>query len=184
MVSHGDQRRRFDMYEEGLITKKEAIEMVELDHLNQLIHPAFKETEEDYIDAKISTGLAASPGVLSGRGLFSSEDVLEMKKANPKEGVILCRVETSAEDVSGMHASNGFLTQNGGMTSHAAVAAADGAYHALSGVATMRVDEAKKEAYFYNSESISPANLIATVKSGDWISLDGGEGYVINRKLK
>ena len=77
-----------DMYEEGLITKKEAIEMVELDHLNQLIHPAFKETEEDYIDAKISTGLAASPGCAVGRVAFSSEDVLEMKKANPKEGVI------------------------------------------------------------------------------------------------
>jgi len=173
-----------DMYEEGLITKAEAIEMVELDHLNQLIHPAFKETEEEYEDAKISTGLAASPGAAVGRVAFSSEDVLAMKKANPKEGVILCRVETSAEDVSGMHASNGFLTQNGGMTSHAAVVARGWGLPCVSGVATMRVDEAKKEAYFYSSESISPANLIATVKSGDWISLNGGEGFVINRKVE
>mgnify|MGYP001399045025 FL=1 len=172
-----------DMVEEGLITKAEAIDMVELDHLSQLIHPAFKETEEEYESFKISTGLAASPGCAVGRVAFSSEDVLEMKKNNPKEGVILCRVETSAEDVSGMHASNGFLTQNGGMTSHAAVVARGWGLPCVSGVATMRVNEAKKEAYFYKSESISKENLIATIKSGDWISLDGGEGYVINKKV-
>ena len=156
--------------------------MVELDHLNQLIHPAFKETE-DYIDAKISTGLAASPGCAVGRVAFSSEDVLEMKKANPKKSYFVPRRAICRRCFR--HARvQWFLDAKWWddvarcrRRSRMGLTVRFGASPTISG-------RRRRKRRISTTAKASPANLIATVKSGDWISLVGGEGYVINRKVK
>src|SRR5829696_3992883 len=107
-----------ELANEGLITQEEAVSRVEPASLDQLLHPTIDPKAERKV---IATGLPASPGAASGEIVFSSDDAARLKADGRK--VILVRVETSPEDIHGMHAAEGILTTRGGMTSHAAVVA-------------------------------------------------------------
>ncbi len=153
-----------DMAAEGLISHEEAITRVEPASLDQLLHPTIDpEARRDII----GSGLPASPGAATGEIVFSSEAAEEAKAQGRK--VILVRVETSPEDIHGMHAAEGILTTRGGMTSHAAVVARGMGKPCVSGAGGIRVDHRKGE-------------LIAlggTLKEGDTITIDGGNGQVL-----
>ncbi len=154
-----------DMVDEGMITKKEALLRIEAKSLDQLLHPKFDEKE--LAKAKqIGKGLPASPGAAAGKVYFNAEDA---KKAHKhKERVVLVRMETSPEDIEGMHIAEGILTAHGGMTSHAAVVARGMGTTCVSGCKEVDVDEDKKEMYLGG----------CTIHEGDYISLDGVTGNV------
>ena len=152
-----------DLAAEGVITEEEAVGRIEPGALDQLLHPTIDPKAERKI---LATGLPASPGAASGAVVFSSEDAETAKKAGRK--VILVRVETSPEDIHGMHAAEGILTTRGGMTSHAAVVARGMGKPCVSGAGTIRVDYAK------GTFSVGGA----TVKAGDTITIDGAAGQV------
>ena len=126
-----------DMANDGLITKQEAILRIEPASLDQLLHPTLDPKAERKI---VATGLPASPGAASGEIVFSADEAEALKGAGHK--VILVRVETSPEDIHGMHAAEGILTTRGGMTSHAAVVARGMGKPCVSGAGTLRVDYA------------------------------------------
>ncbi len=153
-----------DMANEGLITKEEAVCRIDPASLDQLLHPT--------IDPKaardvIGVGLPASPGAATGEIVFSSDEAEEMKSVGRK--VILVRVETSPEDIHGMHAAQGILTTRGGMTSHAAVVARGMGKPCVSGVGSLRVD--------YRNGTLTA--LGQTFRKGDIITIDGGSGQVL-----
>ena len=127
-----------DMTNEGLIDKAEAIMRVDPVSLEQLLHPALDPNAPREV---VATGLPASPGAASGEIVFSASDAEQMKNAGRK--VILVRIETSPEDILGMHAAEGILTTRGGMTSHAAVVARGMGKPCVSGAGTIRVNYAK-----------------------------------------
>jgi pyruvate,orthophosphate dikinase len=157
-----------DMAAEGLISKEEAVQRVEPASLDQLLHPTIDPSAERNV---IGAGLPASPGAATGEIVFSSEAAEEARKEGRK--VILVRVETSPEDIHGMHAAEGILTTRGGMTSHAAVVARGMGKPCVSGAGGIRVDYRKGE-------------LIAlggTLKEGDLITIDGGNGQVLKGKV-
>ncbi len=149
---------------EGLITQEEAIMRVEPGSLDQLLHPTIDPKAERRV---IATGLPASPGAATGEVVFTSNEAELLKKAGKK--VILVRVETSPEDIHGMHAAEGILTTRGGMTSHAAVVARGMGKPCVSGAGQIRVDYTKKT-FTVGTQ---------TVKAGDFITLDGGTGQVM-----
>src|SRR5690348_4465415 len=120
---------------EGLITREEAIGRIDPGALDQLLHPTIDPNAERKV---IATGLPASPGAASGEIVFSADEA-EALKANDKS-IILVRVETSPEDIHGMHAAEGILTTRGGMTSHAAVVARGMGKPCVSGAGALRVD--------------------------------------------
>ncbi|MBX3541037.1 MAG: pyruvate, phosphate dikinase [Chelatococcus sp.] len=154
---------------EGLITEEEAVTRVEPAALDQLLHPTIDPKAERKV---LATGLPASPGAASGEIVFTSEEAEEAKKAGRK--VILVRVETSPEDIHGMHAAEGILTTRGGMTSHAAVVARGMGKPCVSGAGSLRVDG-------------TAGTMIAagvTLKRGEIITIDGGTGQVLNGKVK
>jgi pyruvate,orthophosphate dikinase len=153
-----------ELASEGLITQDEAVYKVDPASLDQLLHPTIDPNAERKI---ITTGLAASPGAASGQIVFSS-DVAERLKS---EGVpvILVRVETSPEDIHGMHAAEGILTTRGGMTSHAAVVARGMGKPCVSGAGAIRVD--------YDAQTMSAVGQ--TFKKGDIITIDGSTGQVL-----
>ncbi len=153
-----------DMVKEGLIDKKTAIMRVTPDQLDQLLHPMFDPKAEKKVIAK---GLPASPGAATGRVVFHADDAEEWAKRGEK--VILVRLETSPEDVGGMHAAEGILTARGGMTSHAAVVARGMGKTAVVGCGALNVDYAKKQ--------FTVGDIV--VKEGDWISIDGSTGEVM-----
>ena len=124
-----------DLAAEGLITQEEAIGRVEPAALDQLLHPTIDPKAERKV---IASGLPASPGAATGEIVFNSEDAEAARKAERK--CILVRIETSPEDIHGMHASEGILTTRGGMTSHAAVVARGMGKPCVSGVGSIRVD--------------------------------------------
>ncbi len=160
-----------DMYNEGSITKEQALEMIEAKALDQLLHPTFDE-EALKDGVVIAEGLAASPGAGTGKIYFTADEAKEA--AENGEDVILVRSETSPEDIEGMHASNGILTSRGGMTSHAAVVARGMGTCCVAGVEEINVDEDNK-------------TLTANGKvynEGDWISLDGSTGKVYEGSIK
>jgi pyruvate,orthophosphate dikinase len=153
-----------DMVREGLIDKKEAISRISPASLEQLLHPTLDPKAEKKIIAK---GLPASPGAVSGKIVFTAEEA-ELK-AEKGEKVILCRVETSPEDIHGMHAAVGILTTRGGMTSHAAVVARGMGRACVAGAGEVRIDA-------------KAGTLTArghTLKAGDVITLDGAAGEVM-----
>lgn len=157
-----------DMVKEGLISKEEAISRVEPKTLDQLLHPVF----DPKADKKVLTkGLAASPGASCGRVVFSAEDAAEWKARGEK--VILVRIETSPEDVAGMDAAEGILTQRGGMTSHAAVVARGWGKCCVSGCSDIKVD--------YEKATLTIGSTV--VKQGDWLSLNGSTGEVMFGKV-
>jgi pyruvate, orthophosphate dikinase len=153
-----------DMTNEGLIDKAEAITRVDPVSLEQLLHPAL---DPDAPREVVATGLPASPGAASGEIVFSASDAEQMKSAGRK--VILVRIETSPEDILGMHAAEGILTTRGGMTSHAAVVARGMGKPCVSGAGTIRVNYAKA--------TMTAAGR--TFKKGDMLTIDGATGQVI-----
>ncbi|CAA2103970.1 Pyruvate, phosphate dikinase [Methylobacterium bullatum] len=158
-----------DLAAEGLITEEEAIGRVEPAALDQLLHPTIDPKAERKI---IASGLPASPGAATGEIVFNSEDAEAARKAERK--CILVRIETSPEDIHGMHASEGILTTRGGMTSHAAVVARGMGKPCVSGVGTIRVD--------YKAGTLTVAGT--TLKAGDKITIDGSTGQVLLGEVK
>ena len=157
-----------DMVEESLISKKEAVQRVAPNQLDQLLHPVLDPNMRKGLQ-KIAAGLPASPGAAVGRAAFSSEDAVELSSKGP---VILVRKETTPDDIHGMDVSKGILTAVGGLTSHAAVVARGMGRPCVVGASSVAVDEAKKVANIvFEGRSL-------TLKEGDWISLDGTLGEV------
>lgn len=158
-----------DLVAEGLATKEEAIcNLVEPTHLDQLLHPYFAD-EAGYRKSGrvLAKGLAASPGAAIGRLVFHAEDAESWRARGEK--VVLARVETSPEDVAGMHAAQGILTSRGGMTSHAAVVARGWGKPCVAGCHEVYID--------YAAQTLRAGTT--TLKEGDWISLNGTTGEVI-----
>jgi pyruvate,orthophosphate dikinase len=153
-----------DMVAEKLINKKEALKRIDPASLDQLLHPTLDPKAKIKIIAK---GLPASPGAASGIVVFSSQDA--EKKSENGEKVILVRVETSPEDIKGMHVSQGILTARGGMTSHAAVVARGMGTPCVSGASTIEVNHDGK---FFIASGVK-------VKEGDIITINGSNGDVI-----
>jgi pyruvate,orthophosphate dikinase len=153
-----------DMAREGLITRKDAIKRIDPASLDQLLHPTLDPKAPRKI---LGRGLPASPGAASGKVVFSAEDA-EDWVVNRKEKVILVRVETSPEDIGGMHVSEGILTTRGGMTSHAAVVARGMGTPCVAGAGEIRVD--------YAAKTLKVAGNV--IKEGEVITLDGSTGEV------
>ncbi len=153
-----------DMVNEGLITQSEAVQRVEPEQLDQLLHPTFDPTFERNVLAK---GLPASPGAASGKVVFLAEEAEEA--AEQGEQVLLVRLETSPEDIGGMNAAQGILTARGGMTSHAAVVARGMGKCCVAGCGDLVID--------YTANQFSVGDTV--VKGGDWVSIDGSTGEVM-----
>ena len=160
-----------DMIKEGLINEKEALFKVESNLLEQLLHPNF--SEEALKKAKVITkGLPASPGCATGKLYFSADKLMKAKE-NGEKDLILVRIETSPEDIDGMHLAKGILTVRGGMTSHAAVVARGMGTCCVSGCSNLIVNEQELTLTVDNN----------TIKEGDYISLDGSNGNVYFEKI-
>ena len=158
-----------EMVESGTVSEEEALQRVEPAALDQLLHPTI---DPDAKRTIITTGLPASPGAATGSIVFTSEDAEQI--AGSGEKVILVRVETSPEDIHGMHASEGILTARGGMTSHAAVVARGMGKPCVSGAGGIRVDS-------QGEQMISAGK---TFKKGDVITLDGATGQVLEGAIE
>ena len=154
-----------DLVDEGKITKETAIKRIEAKSLDQLLHPGF-DPKALKAAKPIGSALPASPGAAAGRVYFNAQDAKDHHEKG--ERVILVRLETSPEDIEGMHAAEGILTVRGGMTSHAAVVARGMGTACISGCGEIKISEADK--YF----SLGGA----TIKEGEYISLDGSEGNI------
>jgi len=152
-----------EMAREGLIDREEAVRRVNPSSLDQLLHPTLdpKAPRKEF-----ATGLPASPGAASGVVVFSSDEA--ESRAMKGESVILVRVETSPEDIHGMHAARGILTTRGGMTSHAAVVARGMGRPCVAGAGGITVD--------YGAQTLSSGGI--TVRAGEIITLDGAAGQV------
>ena len=154
-----------DLVDEGKITPEEAVCRIEAKSLDQLLHPTF-DAEALKQGEKIGSALPASPGAAAGRVYFTAEDAKNHHEAG--ERVILVRLETSPEDIEGMHAAEGILTVRGGMTSHAAVVARGMGTCCVSGCGEIKINEEEK--YFELGGY--------TFHEGDYISLDGSTGNI------
>jgi len=157
-----------ELAQEKLISKEEAVTRVDPAALDQLLHPTIDPAAERNV---IATGLPASPGAASGEIVFSSEDAEALSNQGRK--VILVRVETSPEDIHGMHAAEGILTTRGGMTSHAAVVARGMGKPCVAGAGMLRVD--------YRTQTMSAGG--ATMKKGEILTIDGSTGQVLVGKV-
>jgi len=157
-----------EMVEEGLIDKETAVMRIDPEQIDQLLHPTFDPKAEKKVVAK---GLPASPGAATGRIIFHADDAEEW--AERGEQVILVRIETSPEDIGGMDVAKGILTSRGGMTSHAAVVARGMGTCCVAGCGSLNID--------YKSKEMKIGDLV--FKEGDWISLDGSQGEVIDGKV-
>ena len=157
-----------ELAQEKLISKEEAVMRVDPAALDQLLHPTIDPAAERNV---IATGLPASPGAASGEIVFSSEDAEALSSQGRK--VILVRVETSPEDIHGMHAAEGILTTRGGMTSHAAVVARGMGKPCVAGAGMLRVD--------YRTQTMSAGG--ATMKKGEILTIDGSTGQVLVGKV-
>ncbi|WP_428395569.1 pyruvate, phosphate dikinase [Lichenicoccus sp.] len=161
-------RIAIEMAQDGLITHEEAIGRITPSSLDQLLHPTLDPKAERTV---ISRGLPASPGAAAGAIVFTADEV--ESRAAKGEDVILVRIETSPEDVHGMHAARGVLTTRGGMTSHAAVVARGMGRVCVAGCGGIRVD--------YKTQTLSAGGHV--LKAGDWITLDGSTGEVFAGKV-
>jgi len=157
-----------DMVQEKLISNKEAILRVDPNTLETLLHPTLDEKAEKKI---IASGLPASPGAASGKVTFSADEAERLKEQ--MQDTILVRVETSPEDISGMHAAKGILTARGGMTSHAAVVARGMGKPCVSGSSEIKINYEKK---LFKSGDYE-------IKEGDIITIDGGSGKIMLGKV-
>ena len=155
-----------DMYDEGLVTKEEALLQIEPKQLDNLLHPTF-DTNVLKNTKALARALPASPGAACGAVVFTAEEAVKWVEEK-KQKVILVRLETSPEDIEGMHVAQGVLTVRGGMTSHAAVVARGMGTCCVAGCGEIAMHEEEK--YFtLNGE---------TIKEGDYISLDGSTGNI------
>ncbi|MBQ4133357.1 MAG: pyruvate, phosphate dikinase [Desulfovibrionaceae bacterium] len=159
-----------DLVKEKKITPDEALLRLMPEQLNQLLLPTFDPKAEREV---LAQGLPASPGAAVGQVVFAASEAEEL--AARGERVILVRLETSPEDIKGMHAAQGILTARGGMTSHAAVVGRGMGKTCVVGAADIYVDYAREE---FTTKSGY------TVKKGDWISLDGGTGCIMKGRLE
>jgi len=161
-----------DLVNEGMLTKEEAILKVDPKQLDSLLHPNF---EQKALKAAkpIAKGLPASPGAATGKIYFTAEDAVNAFN-NGEKKVILVRLETSPEDIEGMHVSQGILTGRGGMTSHAAVVARGMGRCCVAGCSDIKINEHEK--YFIDKNG-------KKYIEGDWISLDGSTGNVYGEQL-
>jgi pyruvate,orthophosphate dikinase len=157
-----------DMVDEKLISKKMAVNRVEPEQLDRLLHPHFDPKAKRNV---IARGLPASPGAAVGQVVFTADVAEEWRDKGKK--VILVRKETSPEDIGGMDAAEGILTAFGGMTSHAAVVARGMGKCCVAGVSALNIN--------YNTNKLTVGKL--TVKEGDWISLDGSKGEIMTGQL-
>ncbi len=158
-------RIAMDLVKENLIDEKTAVLRVEPAQLDQLLHPVFVKESEAKAQ-KLTVGLPASPGAGTGMVVFSAEEAEKWSKLD--RPVILCRTETSPEDIGGMHVAEGILTARGGMTSHAAVVARGMGACCVAGAGEINID--------YKAKKMVVGDV--TVKEGDWISLNGSTGAV------
>lgn len=161
-----------DLVNEGMLTKEEAIMKVDPKQLDSLLHPNF-DPEQLKKANPVAKGLPASPGAATGMIYFEAADAVNASKDGKKD-VILVRLETSPEDIEGMHVSKGILTGRGGMTSHAAVVARGMGTCCVAGCSEIRINEQEK--YFIDKSG-------KKFVEGDWISLDGSMGNVYGEKL-
>ena len=164
-------RVAIQMVEEELITKEEAIFRVEPNQLYDFLVPSLNEKGKDI--EVLSTGLPASPGAAVGQIVFTAEDAVEKFSKDKGAKLILVRGETTPEDIAGMEVAAGILTSRGGMTSHAAVVTRGMGKCCVAGAGDIEVDEKARVIRVHGK----------TLKEGDWISLDGTTGRVINGKL-
>ncbi len=163
-----------DMVDEGLISSTEAIERVEANQIIQLLAPVFDTAEKTkalHGGRLLGRGLPAGPGAAAGRIAFNADNAVRMAKDGP---VLLVRIETSPEDIAGMHSAAGILTTRGGLTSHAAVVARGMGRPCVVGAGSLRVDYGKGE---LRSEGHEP------LEEGDWLSIDGSTGEIIGGEL-
>jgi pyruvate, orthophosphate dikinase len=157
-----------EMEKEGMIDKETAVMRVEPDQLDQLLHPTFDPKAEKKV---VTKGLPASPGAATGKIVFHADEAEEWVEKG--EDVILVRIETSPEDIGGMNVAKGILTARGGMTSHAAVVARGMGTCCVAGCGDLKID--------YKEKTMTVDGKI--FNEGDWISLDGSEGLVIDGKV-
>jgi len=157
-----------DMVDEGLISEREAVARIEPESLDQLLHPTL---DPDAARDVIGRGLPASPGAASGKVVFSADEAERL--AGQGEDVILVRIETSPEDIHGMHAARGILTSRGGMTSHAAVVARGMGTPCVAGASELHID--------YQTQSFTSRGQ--TFEAGDVITIDGAAGEVMSGRL-
>jgi len=160
-----------DLVKEGLIDEKTAVLRVEPAALDQLLHPVFVKSSEAAAE-RLVTGLPASPGAATGQVVFNAEDAERWAKEG--KTVILCRIETSPEDITGMHVSKGILTARGGMTSHAAVVARGMGRCCVAGCGEVVMN--------YEHKRFTVGQTV--VHEGDWISLNGSTGAVYKGKIQ
>lgn len=164
-----------DMVDEKIISKEQALLRIEPDQLNQLLRPIFDPADKERVGKEgriLAKGLPAGPGAATGRVVFHAEDAEAWKKRG--ERVILCRIETSPDDIRGMDAAQGILTARGGMTSHAALVARQMGKVCVVGCEALSVDYARREMRVGDT----------VLKEGDWISVDGSTGEVMRGEIK
>ncbi len=159
-----------DLVDEGLVTKDDAVlRLVEPGHIDQLLHPRFADESVYRREGRVlAKGLAASPGAAVGKLVFTAEDAQAWRERG--ERVVLARTETSPEDVAGMHAAEGVLTTRGGMTSHAAVVARGWGKPCVAGCGALVID--------HRAKTLTDGKVV--LREGDWISLNGTSGEVVN----
>ena len=160
-----------DLVDEGMRTEEEAVLMIEPRNLDTLLHPQF-DAKALKAATPIGKGLGASPGAACGKIVFTADDAEAWKARGEK--VVLVRLETSPEDITGMKAAQGILTVRGGMTSHAAVVARGMGTCCVSGCGAIKMNE---EARTFELSG-------KTYKEGDWISIDGSTGNIYGEKIK
>jgi pyruvate,orthophosphate dikinase len=163
-----------DMVREGILTKEEALMRVQPDQLNQLLRPIFNPEEKmSAVDAGkvLAKGLNAGPGAAAGKVVFNAPDAEEWNARGEK--VILVRLETSPEDIRGMHAAQGILTARGGMTSHAALVGRQMGKVCVVGCGELQID--------YKGRQMKVGDKV--IREGDWVSLDGTSGEVFEGQL-
>ncbi len=153
-----------DMCNEGLIDKKTAVQRVEPQSLDALLHPRLDPNAEKNV---IATGLPASPGAASGKAVFTAHDAEVWDERGEK--VMLVRIETSPEDIAGMHVAQGIITTRGGMTSHAAVVARGMGTPCVAGAGDLKVD--------YKAKTLSIGDIV--IKEGDVVTIEGTSGEVM-----
>ncbi|MCL1933881.1 MAG: pyruvate, phosphate dikinase [Candidatus Azobacteroides sp.] len=164
-------RIAMEMLEQGTIDEKKALLRQEPEKLDELLHPVFKKSALAEVKP-IAKGLPASPGAATGKVVFHADDAEEWVKRGEK--VVLCRIETSPEDLRGMAAAEGIMTARGGMTSHAAVVARGMGKCCVSAVNGVQIDYKTKKMIIGNK----------TMNEGDWISLNGSTGLVYAGKIE
>jgi pyruvate,orthophosphate dikinase len=164
-----------DMVDERIISKQEALLRIEPDQLNQLLRPVFDQAGKERAHKGgqlLGKGLPAGPGAATGRIVFHAEDAVEWKKRG--ERIVLCRIETSPDDIRGMDAAQGILTARGGMTSHAALVARQMGKICVAGCEVLHVD------YAAHKLRVDQVEL----NEGDWISIDGSTGEVFRGEIQ